>query len=443
MLGLVGSILLAAVSAQPAGGSATDPCTGDPHCRKATAEELFAAADAMVAEGDVASAETLLQALTEDPNPDLRAEARFRLAAVRERRGDLSGAVAALRALLAEKPDAQRGRLELSRILAQQGDDRAARRELRAAEASGLPSDVAITVRRFSTALDSLKKRGGYAEATIAYDSNVNRSTSALFVDTVIAPFELDPDARKQAGAVLGLGVEAYSRDAIADVTLLTRAGLRGDLVLGKQRFNDIQFSLGSGPELRTGIGKIRPAVAYERRWYGGRDYSVGYGGSLNWSIGISPRSQIQIDTSAVRQSIRRNALQDGYRYTLAATYDRNFTPETSLRLIVRGAILDAEIRPESLRQGGADAILAHVFNFATIFAQAGYTRTEALAPLALFAVRREDDRIDLGGGVIARGLAFSGFAPLVRMVFSESRSTLALYDYRRTRVEFGLTREF
>jgi tetratricopeptide (TPR) repeat protein len=443
MLGLVGCILLAAASAQSADAPGQDPCAGDPHCRHATAEELFADADSMVAEGDFASAETLLQALTGDPNADFRAEARFRLAAVRERQGDLAGAVAALRALLAEKPDAQRARLELSRLLALQGNDRAARQELRQAQAKGLPSDVAITVRRFSTALDSFKKRGAYFEAALAYDSNVNRSTSALFVDTVIAPFELDPDARKQDGAVLGLGLEAYSRDSVLDMILLTRAGLRGDLALGKKRFNDIQLSLSSGPEIQTGFGKLRPAVVHERRWYGGRDYSVGYGGSLNWSTAVSPRSQIQIDASAVRQSIRRNALQDGYRYTLAATYDHGFTPETSLRIVVRGALLDAEIRPESLRQGGADAIFAHVFGFATLFAQAGYTRTEARAPLALFGVKREDDRIDLGAGVIVRGLAFSGFAPLVRTVFTNSHSSLALYDYRRTRVEFGLTREF
>ena len=56
---------------------------------------------------------------------------------------------------------------------------------------------------------------------------------------------------------------------------------------------------MSSGPELETGIGKIRPAVGYERRWYGGRDYSAGYGGSLNWSKAISLRSQIQLDAAA------------------------------------------------------------------------------------------------------------------------------------------------
>ncbi|HJQ18066.1 MAG TPA: surface lipoprotein assembly modifier [Allosphingosinicella sp.] len=441
MLG--GAALATAGAAQTPALPPTDPCAADPTCRHASAAELFALADSLVAEGDLARAQSILEALTADPDPELRAEARFRLAAIRERRGDLSGAVDALRSLLGEKPDAQRARLELGRLLALQGNDRAARRELRRAAANGLPADVAQTVRRFSTALSALKRRGFSADLAFAPDSNVNRSTSDKYVDTVIAPFELDPDAREQSGIAVSVGAEAYSRDRVLGTTLLTRAGAHGDFFIGKKRFNDIQFSLTSGPELTTAIGRIRPALVHERRWYGGRAYSTGYGAALNWLTAPSAQSQLQIDVSAVRQSIRRNAVLDGTRYAASVTFDHSFTPETSARLALRGAILDAAARPESLHQAGGDALVAHVFAFATIFAQAGYTRTQGLAPLALFGKTRRDDRIDLAAGTIAHGLEYRGFAPLVRIIYTDSRSNLALYDYRRTRVEFGFTREF
>jgi hypothetical protein len=92
-------ILLAAAAlatATPPETSA-DPCAGRPACRQLSAAQMFAAADDLAAQGDLAGAAELLEALTQDPHAELRAEARFRLAAVREKLGDLQGAAQALR----------------------------------------------------------------------------------------------------------------------------------------------------------------------------------------------------------------------------------------------------------------------------------------------------------------------------------------------------------
>ena len=435
-------IWLIATAALAAAPAPADPCAGQAGCVQATAAQLFAAADEAAAKGDLAGAATILEALTQDPNLPLRAEARFRLAAVHEKQRDLPGAIASLRALLAEQPDAQRARLELARLLALSGDDRAARRELGTAEAAGLPQDVAGTVKRFSAALNSRKRRGLSLELGAGPDSNINRSTTAQYVDTVIAPFELDPDARRQSGLVLSVGGQAFSRDAILDGTLLTRAGLYGAFS-SKRRFNDVQLALSTGPELATGLGRLRPALTYERRWYGGDAYSRGYGVALNLVTLRGPSQQVELDASAARQSIRNNAFLDGYRYSLSAAYDRIVSPDTTARLAVRGSALDAEVRPESIRQGNVEGVLAHNFGLATLFVQGGYTKTRGRAPLALFGKTRDDDRFDLGGGMIAHRLRYAGFAPLVRVTYTDSRSNLELYDYRRTKVELGLSRDF
>lgn len=447
MLTLLGGIALsaapAAQTAAQSGSPAADPCAGDPSCRQISAAELFALADALAAEGDLAGAETMLVALAGDPDAELRAEARFRLAALREKRGDLAGAVEALRALIAEKPDAQRARLELGRILAAQGDDAGARRTLREAQAAGLPADVAWTVRRFSTALRSLERRGGSIEMAVGVDSNVNRSTTDKFISTVIAPFELLPDARRQSGIGLSLSGEAYSRDEILGTMLLTRIGAYGELFPGKSRFDDVQASLTSGPELAAGAGRIRPAFVTERRWYGGHLYSQGYGGGVNWLTPAGGRGQLQLDASIVHQSIRDNRFLDGERYTLAMTYDHSFSPHTSARITLRGAALDAAARPESLRQGGADALVAYDLSPMTLFAQIGYTRTEGRAPIFLFGRTRADDRFDAVAGAVVHRLAIGGFVPLARFTYKHSRSNLALYDYRRARFDLGLIRQF
>jgi tetratricopeptide (TPR) repeat protein len=420
-----------------------DPCSGEPACVRASAEQLFDAAEKLVAEGNTAGAEELLLALTQDPKPEYRAEARFRLAGLREVQGDREGAIRWLRELLAEQPDAKRARLELGRLLALTGDATGARRELARAQEVGLPADVARTVSRFSNLLGANKRRGGSIEITAGADSNVNRATSGRFVDTVIAPFELDADARRQSGVGITGAVEGYSRDKLADgVNLLTRGGIHADLFAGKSRFNDIQLYAGTGPELASSAGRIRPALTVERRWFGGDVYSSGIGGALSWVSVPTSKSQIEIDASIVRQEIHDNDALDGTRYAAALTYDRALGSETTARLNLRGAILDAEENAEGVNQAYAQLILARDLGFANLFGDAGYTKTHGRGELQLFGTTRDDDRLDLGAGVVARR-TFSGFAPVLRLTHSRNWSNIEIYDFKRTRLDVGLTRQF
>lgn len=209
MFVFVSAVASLAATVQQPPPTAPDPCAGQANCQQASAAQLFDLADRLFAEGDAAGAEEVLQALTQDPHPELRAEARFRIAALREKNNDLPGAIAMLRDLLAEEPGAQRARLELARLLALSGDQRSARREFAQAEAAGLPEDVARTVKRFSASLNSEKRRGASLDLGFGPDSNINRSTSSQYIDTVIAPFELDPDARGQSGVGFSLGGQA------------------------------------------------------------------------------------------------------------------------------------------------------------------------------------------------------------------------------------------
>jgi hypothetical protein len=56
---------------------------------------------------------------------------------------------------------------------------------------------------------------------------------------------------------------------------------------------------------------------------------------------------------------------------------------------------------------------------------------------------RRNDKLIDLEIGALLRGFAYQGFAPLIQLRRTINKSPVFFYDFRRTRIEFGLTREF
>jgi tetratricopeptide (TPR) repeat protein len=434
--------MIAGIAALALAATTPNPCAGQANCRELSAAQLFADADAHAASGDLAGAAELLEALTQDPHVELRAEARFRLAAVREKLGDLKGAAQALRELLAEQPGANPARLELARILSMMGDTKAARSEIAMAEATGLPPDVEQNVRRFSGTLRTTRNRGLTAELTAGPDSNVNRSTSSLFIDTIIAPFELDADARRQSALGFTGSARGYSRDRIGGVTLLSNAGVRADLST-RPRFNDVQLAIDSGPEVSIGRSKARGAALYERRWFGGDRYSTGLGGQLELLAPLGSKTQLGFSGSRVRQTIAKNSGQDGWRTALSADLTRVLAPGTVARISVRYASLDARVNPESLRQAGAGLLLARQWRPLTLFGELDYTRTHGVEPMFLFGKTRRDRRWDMVGGAIFNRASVAGFSPLVRVTHSDSSANIVLFDYRRTRLDIGFTRTF
>jgi outer membrane protein len=442
-LRLASGVLLAALAAPvPAQSQAAcDPAKG---CvANLSAADVFAVADRYAGAKRFADAETLLKGLTRDPNPDYRAEARFRLSILREAQGDRQGAIEWLKALLDEKPSAGRPRLELARLLAATGDEAGARRELRRAGAAGLPDDVARVVDRFATALRSVRPIGGAIEVAIAPDSNINRATTQERVDTVVAPLTLSRDARATSGIGVSVSAQGFARgDLTEDVALLSRVSARADLY-GKSQFNDLVLTLASGPEFRVGGARIRPAGIVQRRWFGGDLYSESYGGSINILKPLDRVSQIEGELTLLQNRIDPVPVQSGRLADLSLAYDRAFSPRFSTRITIRGTRQDAKVGFLSNTSGAVELLASRAFGKQLAFVQLSGFRLEADARDPFFGVTRQDTRLDATSGLILRRFTFRGLAPLIRVVHSRSDSSIPIFDFKRTRVEFALSREF
>ena len=437
--------MLLALSAAPALAQQTDCAPAHGCAAGLTAPQVFQIAERFAQAKRFADAETLLKGLTRDPNSDYRAEARFRLSLLRETQGDRQGAIEWLKALLDEKPNAGRPRLELARLLAETGDESGARRELRRAGAAGLPDDVARVVDRFATALRSVRTIGGAVEVAIAPDSNINRATTRETVDVSVAPrpLTLSRDARATSSIGFSLSAQGFARGKITDgIDLLSRASLRADLY-GKSRFNDVVLTLASGPEFRLGGARVRPAAVAQRRWFGGDLYSESYGGSLNVLKPLDRVSQVEGELTVLQSNYAHAPVQDGVLADLNIAYDRAFSPRFSARVSVRGTRQDAKVDFLSTRSAGLDLLASRAFGKQLGFIQLSGFRLQADGRDPLFGVPREDKRYDIAGGLILRRFSWRGMAPLVRVIHTRSDSTIPIYDFKRTRVEFALSREF
>lgn len=408
-----------------------------------SAGQLFKRADDALRSGDWATAQTIYRALAQDSNLDIRNEARFRHAQLLTRMHRLVEAAVLYRAILDEKPDAAGVRLELAAVLAQMGDLSRARRELRQAQAGGLPPEVAQVVNQYAAALRSVKPWGGSFELALAPDSNINRATDAKTLDTVVAPLNLSDEARQRSGLGLKGSGQVYLRASLGkDFALVPRVSGQGALYRASQ-FNDISGSAQLGLEWRSKADRFTPSAGYTWRWYGGDLYAHTQSLSLDWLHPTSKRGQIDTNASVNRAHYVRNPLQDGMIYTASVAYERALTARSGGSLSFSANRQNARDPGYATTSGGLGFTYWHDFGKMTLFGSATASRLEADKRLFLFPDRRKEWYARVGAGAVFRQIEVAGFSPVVRASYERNWSTVGIYDYRRVSTDFGITRAF
>lgn len=407
--------------------------------QRLSAVELFA----LAARATPDEAETLYRALARDPDAEVRAEARFRLGQLLERTGRPREAAATYRALLDEKPDAARVRLELARLLAQLGDEGAARRALRQAQAGTLPPQVVQLVDQFAAALRSRKPWGASLEVALVPDSNINRATDAATLDTVLAPLQLSRDAREQSGLGARAAGQLYARVPIAaNLALVPRLSGQGDFYR-QRRFDDISASALLGLEWSLGRDRLRPSVGGTQRWYGGSAYARTATAAIDWLHPLGSRAQLTTSATIADTRYRGNPLQNGLLLNGAVSYERAFSPRAGGSIALSATRQTANDPGFATASGAVNLLGWRDVGRTTLYASAGLRRLEGDARLFLFPERRRDWNVSLGIGGTFRRLQVRGFAPIVRLEWERNRSSVGIYDYARTAATIGITRAF
>jgi outer membrane protein len=419
------------------------PAAAQARVEHLSASQLFALADGAHAAGRTADALAMYDALARDPDPEVRAEARFRkgmLLAELKRYGE---AAISFRALLDEKPNAARVRLELARVLALMKDDKAARRELRQAQASGLPEDVALAVDQFAAALRSRRPYGGSFEIAFAPDTNVNRATGARTLDTVIAPLILSKDARARSGLGVKAGGQAYLRVPLRpNLAFFPRVSGVGRFYQAS-RFDDASVSVLAGLEWEGKKDRLTGSVGPGWRWYGMAPYAGTETASLDWIHAAGRTTQLVASVAASRARYRSNVLQDGDIFDLSMSVEHAFAGGTGATLTLSADRQTARDPGYATASGGVSLLGWKEMGRMTLYLSGSVSRTEGDARLILFTDKRREWLYRLAAGATFRRVAFHGLAPTLRLSFERNVSTVGIYDYRRLAAEVGVTRAF
>ena len=408
-----------------------------------TAAQMFGIAEAAVARSDQATAERAYRALIGDPSQEVRLEARFRLAMLASKRGNLTEAASLLRQVLDHRPGAARARLELAGILDRMGDKDGAWRQVRAIHAGGLPLTVARLVDRYSEALRAQRPSGASFEIALAPDSNINRATRSDTLGTVLGDFAIAEDGKARSGTGVSLHGQTYRRLPLGgDANLLIRASGFADLYKASQ-FNDVAADLAIGPEFNLKRDRVQFELGATQRWFGQKPFLRSARVVATVSHRLGSRTLVRLSGSASLIDNLSSDLQDGRAFAGQIAVEHALSP-------TMGLAASASVDRQSLKEPAyaTTGWLAGLTGWrdlgrVTLTLGAELGRLNADERLALLPDRRADRYSRVSLGATFRQLQFRGFAPLLRVSRERNRSTVAFYDYRRTRTEIGVARAF
>ena len=434
---MLASVLIAAVA------QASVPAAAPARTISADAPAVLALGRQFQDTGKAEQARTVYAALEADPNADIRAEARYRLAGLAMARQDWRGAALLLRRVLDDRPNAAPVRLALAQVLAQIGDEGAALRELRAAQAIGLPLQVARMVDRFSEALRARIPFGASVEVALAPDSNINAATADDTLGTVIGDFQIDSDGKRKSGLGAALRGSLFARHTLGDkLAILGRASGSGDLYRDKE-FNQIALDLAVGPELHLGPTRVNVEVGATHRWYGMKPVEDSLRLEVNGAVPTGRRSIARLSLGVMRVDSKLNNLQDGRLYSGEIGIERALGSRSGIGLKLGATRASLADPGYSTTSGRATLLGWREFGRVTAHAYVSAGFLKADERLFLFPNKREDRSLRLSAGATMRQFQVGGFAPLVRFTWDRNASTIAFYDYSRRRLEFGVARAF
>ena len=374
-------------------------------------------------------------------NEEESIERLFLLGRIEMRLGRPGLAAEHFEAILAQRPDLTRVRLELARAYFLTGDDDKARHHFNASLADELPSSVEAAVESFLRGLDTRKRWSVSLSASLLPETRRPDREEVLIGGV---PFRLSEDARASSGVGALLSTGASFSPAISDDLRGVLAASAAAKIYRRSDWNDVSTSGDLGLTRLSDIGSVSGGLRLGRRWVGGDGYQHSLGPWVQTRLRLSSSTHLGVALSAAYRSHDERPHRDGWRIALNPRLVHVLDSRTSLRADPVFEWVEAERDYHGSRMLGLGTTFSRTFDggLSVSLTPSVHLRRHA-AEDPLFGRRQLDRNLRLGARVLHRSLRFGGFAPYVGYSIEVNRSNIPIRDYRNHGVFAGVSRTF
>lgn len=365
----------------------------------------------------------------------------------------LDEAIAAFRAILVDRPELVRVRLELARAFFLKEEDRLARRHFEQVLAGRPPEAVAVNIQRFLNIMRARRRWEAWFGAALAPDSNLNAASGerTIFLDTPFGrlPFTRQGDVTPKSGVGVSIWGGGEYQYPLGPRWRL-RSGANASIREYKGGDFDRHFlSAHIGPRrLIDAQTEASLLATVERQWTAGAPETDRFGLRLEAEHRLTPRLSVFGRASAARRNCRDCNWLDGPVGDVSLGASWAALP--ILRFGGNAGWSWTRANSEHWRNSGPQASLG-----ATLALPAGFTvglraslqRTEyqgrGFAHRTIDREPREDETRTLSASVHNRALTLAGFSPRLSLIREERETNAQALDYDRNRAELSFVRQF
>lgn len=257
-------------------------------------------------------------------------------------------------------------------------------------------------------------------------------------------PFKLHPDARARSGTGFVVGADASLRLMRDNPVPLYLAAYGRMVNYVGSNFDDFYAGGELGPEFKLSGGRLRATATAFKRWYGGKQLSTSLGGRLGFDKvmggkwGIDAALALRHDAYAGRDDVDAWNVEASFqanRALFASTLGFGYLS------VQRNIASDPSYSYWSSRLGAG--VLKEIFWGLRPQFNLEVGRQLHDAPMPLFDRTRRDWSLRAFASIYKRDWNIAGFAPSLRVTYTRNFSTISLYDQKRVRAEFGVTKAF
>ena len=365
-----------------------------------------------------------------------------------EREALLDEAIASLRAMLVDRPDLVRVRLELARAFFLKGENDLSRKHFEHVLAGSPPGAVAAKVRRFLSEIRARRRWSLRAGFALAPDTNIGGTSAERIIYINDLPFRRDQAELTTSGIGVSVwGGWEYQHPLNERLRLRIRADASRREYAGN-RFDQMFVSGHAGPRWLVGANTEASVLASaHRRWSANvPDYDA-LGGRIEAGHRFTRRVTASARASWHDRRYRTRMFLDGP--VMAASLSGAWVVTPTVR--ADAALGWGREQPERERwrnasrwlRLGASVILPRGF---TVGGSGELRRTEYEGnwfPFTTSGEPREDRTRSLRVSVHNRAFTWKGFSPQLSLVHEVRTTNAQLYDYKRTGGELRFVRLF